>query len=312
MNQIFGFMLRGLRRMLLPFHNNKPKSPALTYDKVGTKKAIRELLESDNPVMIARYGCSELNIVANYLGVKNSSRSVWKFITWKVFQWWWAPNWVETMRGSLYPMSEETLSQYAEVTLEDSGLVDLLGSWLYKEHYILPYLSPKCNFCKIEDLEPDYEATDASEEWTQALKGKNVLVVNIFAETIKKQYKNRRQLFGDPEMLPEFNLITLKVVYQGESRFVSWMDELQSIKDEMDKIDYDIAIIGCGVYGFNLAAHAKRTGHKAIHLGGATQLLFGIYGNRWIGKSFIKDSWCRPSSDERPANADEIEGACYW
>lgn len=46
----------------------------------------------------------------------------------------------------------------------------------------------------------------------------------------------------------------------------------------MDKIDYDICLIGCGAYGFPLAAHAKRKGKKAVHLGGALQLLFGIKG----------------------------------
>lgn len=48
------------------------------------------------------------------------------------------------------------------------------------------------------------------------------------------------------------------------------------MKDEIDKRDYDIALIGCGAYGFPLAAHIKRSGKKAVHLGGALQLLFGI------------------------------------
>lgn len=51
------------------------------------------------------------------------------------------------------------------------------------------------------------------------------------------------------------------------------------MKDEIDKQDYDIALIGCGAYGFPLAAHIKRSGKKAIHLGGALQLLFGIKVN---------------------------------
>ena len=49
----------------------------------------------------------------------------------------------------------------------------------------------------------------------------------------------------------------------------------------MDKIDYDIALIGCGAYGFPLAAYAKKTGHQAVHIGGSLQLLFGIKGKRW-------------------------------
>ena len=32
----------------------------------------------------------------------------------------------------------------------------------------------------------------------------------------------------------------------------------------------------------NLAAHAKKQGKTAIHLAGWTQMLFGIYGKRWI------------------------------
>jgi hypothetical protein len=88
------------------------------------------------------------------------------------------------------------------------------------------------------------------------------------------------------------------------------------MEDEIDKQTYDIAIIGCGAYGFNLAAHVKRTGHKAIHLGGATQLLFGIIGNRWESRDdfrqLINDFWVRPSMEERPATASQVEGACYW
>lgn len=32
--------------------------------------------------------------------------------------------------------------------------------------------------------------------------------------------------------------------------------------------DYDICLIGYSAYGFPLAAHAKRKGKKAVHLGG--------------------------------------------
>ena len=50
------------------------------------------------------------------------------------------------------------------------------------------------------------------------------------------------------------------------------------MKSQMDQTDYDIALIGCGAYGFPLAAHAKRMGKQAIHMGGSLQLLFGIRG----------------------------------
>ena len=54
------------------------------------------------------------------------------------------------------------------------------------------------------------------------------------------------------------------------------------MKSEIDKCDYDVCLIGCGAYGFPLAAHVKHKGKQAIHLGGTLQLLFGIKGNRWF------------------------------
>lgn len=88
------------------------------------------------------------------------------------------------------------------------------------------------------------------------------------------------------------------------------------MKAQMDAIDYEVAIIGCGAYGFHLAAHAKRTGHKAVHLGGATQILFGIKGKRWdempaVNKLFNK-YWVYPPQTDRPKNYDKVEGGCYW
>ena len=85
------------------------------------------------------------------------------------------------------------------------------------------------------------------------------------------------------------------------------------------KIDFDIAIIGCGAYGFPLAAKLKEAGKQAFHLGGATQIMFGIKGKRWVEnqnfayvQSFFNDSWVYPSDLDIPKNANEVEDACYW
>ena len=63
----------------------------------------------------------------------------------------------------------------------------------------------------------------------------------------------------------------------------------------------------------------KRNGKKAIHMGGATQLLFGIRGQRWENyiehfdyNQFMNDYWVRPSSEETPQQSKNVEGGCYW
>ena len=59
-------------------------------------------------------------------------------------------------------------------------------------------------------------------------------------------------------------------------------------------------------------------GKKSVHLGGATQVLFGIKGKRWegelkhIGDKFYNEYWVRPLESERPKNYLSVEQGCYW
>lgn len=112
-----------------------------------------------------------------------------------------------------------------------------------------------------------------------------------------------------------------------DKRFNNWFDALEWMKYKMNQIDYDICLIGCGAYGFPLAAHAKKQGKKAIHLGGSLQLLFGIKGKRWEDpyygvrewgipygsySSLMNEYWVRPDEKERSQNAMQVENGCYW
>ena len=112
----------------------------------------------------------------------------------------------------------------------------------------------------------------------------------------------------------------------GESDFKDWFEALDWMKTRMDATDYDIALIGCGAYGFPLAAHAKRMGKQSVHLGGALQLLFGIRGKRWddpsYGRETLQDkgsylrlfnlNWVYPGEKYKPVHASDIENGCYW
>ena len=99
------------------------------------------------------------------------------------------------------------------------------------------------------------------------------------------------------------------------------------MEQEIDKEDYDVALIGCGAYGFPLGAYVKRQGKKAVHLGGALQLLFGIRGKRWEDPNYgvqawgipygsysnlMNEFWIRPGKNMKPQGANVVEGGCYW
>ena len=90
--------------------------------------------------------------------------------------------------------------------------------------------------------------------------------------------------------------------------------------NDIKKLEFDIALLGCGGYGLPLCNYINKDLKKsAIYIGGGLQLLFGVMGKRWenndMWKKIIADNDCkfiRPSGDEIMPNNTRIEGGCYW
>lgn len=220
------------------------------------------------------------------------------------------------MASGFFPPSRTAIERFSALMYDDMSHLDILGSWR-REEYLLHRELRQVTKVPLTALEPYLSA----HPWSETLEGRKVLVIHPFSKTIESQYhSHRRQLFDDPRVLPKFGgLATIQAVQTiagNESQYADWFQALDSMKAAMDAIDFDVAIIGCGAYGFPLAAHAKRRGKCAIHLGGATQILFGIKGKRWDADPRISrlynDSWVRPAPQERVSGADRVENACYW
>lgn len=220
--------------------------------------------------------------------------------------------------SGFFPNNLQLGEKFYNLVLEDMREIDVLASYIYEEKYINKYLN-----CVKVDLDGYYAPFMWQNPWTKYLKGKKVLVVHPFVDSIRYQYEhNRDKLFDNLDVLPEFKeLLTVKAVQtisdQQDERFDTWFDALQFMKDEISKLDFDIALIGCGAYGMCLAAHVKRMGKQAVHLAGWTQMLFGVYGERWIKdqpqySKYINEYWIRPLESEKPKGAEKVENGCYW
>jgi hypothetical protein len=97
---------------------------------------------------------------------------------------------------------------------------------------------------------------------------------------------------------------------------LKWFELLESMKDEISNSKFDVALIAAGAFSYPLAAHAKKIGKIGIHCGGGLQIFFGVMGNRWNNSpevlKYMNEFWIRPSAEERPKTADQVENACYW
>ena len=267
--------------------------------------AIIEELQKNKPSMIARFGSTEIKAVL-YPLTPWIIRSTLKA---RVFS-----N-METLSG-FFPPTEENIRKFSNLMIEDMKLLDILGSWPMEERFLQKNF-PLAKKIQLSALEPYLQ----KDPWTEVLESKKVLVIHPFNKTIESQYFNHRQyLFEDKRILPEFKTFeTIKAVQSiagNRGVFNDWFDALDLMKREIDKKDFDIAIIGCGAYGFPLAAHVKRIGKKAVHLGGPTQLLFGIKGKRWVDrddfKTIINDYFVYPNDLDKPENSAKVENGCYW
>jgi hypothetical protein len=282
---------------------------------------IKNILLDDKPAMIARFGNSELQTLVNYLEITESKfTKYYKYITYQSNNLEWKRHNIEllTVNAGFFPDTPEHIEKYCKAFIDDISKIDILGSWLESEKKVEKFYSENLKTVGFADLEPYYH----QKPWTKALEGKNVLVIHPFEDSIIKQYEKRKFLFKDPNVLPSFNLKTIKSVQtiagNNQEKYRDWFHALDIMKEQMEKTDFDIALIGCGAYGLPLAAHAKKIGKKGFHLGGATQVLFGIIGDRWLNSggyknfNFHNEHWIRPSKDETPKNSDKIEGATYW
>lgn len=294
---------------------SRDKIQQIIYDKIIEGK----------PLMVARMGSIELDVCENIKRCFFSKSSNIAFIRHKG-----QPNFLNPFLLPLFHKNagffpEDNvgmLIKFYELMLTCMKEVDVLGSWRPNE---IMFKNELKNSIKVDRERMTPLLTERP--WSKALRGKKVLVIHPFAKTIESQYKNREFLFpGNPDILPEFHLMTLNAVQTAggaTSNFANWFKALEYMEHEIDKIDYDVVLIGCGAYGFPLAAHCKRMGKQAIHLGGVLQLLFGIKGKRWeTDPGYIKDFpyastyyneyWRRASKEETPQRADVVEDGCYW
>lgn len=322
MNSILGNSLRLARKLnSIACHDEKNfgRNWTIFPNKEYANDLIYNYLIRDEPCMIARFGSNELMCLTNYLAVKQPEKfkSYSGYIRSETPAWWWNKSALELLKtgAGFFPVDISNIERFCELMLSDVASVDILGSWRKEEFFLRKQLM-NVKRVMLEDLEPFF----SSNPWTTALENRKVLVVHPFTETIEKQYLLREKLFNN-NLLPKFQLSTVKAIQSSageKTEFANWFEALDFMKAQIASKDFDICILGCGAYGFPLAAFVKKLGKKAIHLGGVTQLLFGIKGKRWEEyvvypySNLYNKYWVRPSEIEKPKNAILVEGACYW
>lgn len=275
------------------------------WDTDTANRKVAEMIAEGSPFMMGRFGSVELfNMRVDEFHQSSKTDKACEQLS--------------TCAG-FFPQDISLLPRFNTVMKDACREVDVLGVWQQpcEDYYIKKYCTSLKATARLISIEP----WRSKFPWSSALEGKKVLVIHPFEESIQNHFANRDKLFPGTSILPPFTLKTLKAVQTAgdatDSRFATWFDALNWMCHECEKIDFDIALIGCGAYGFPLAAHIKKMGKQAVHLGGCLQILFGIKGRRWDEMepdivAMYNDYWDYPLAHEIPQGSGGVEGGTYW
>lgn len=189
---------------------------------------------------------------------------------------------------------------------------------------ILRFHSVDADLIPYLDQEPDRSVpADDSRCYLPYFRGKRVLLVCPFASVLARRAD--RNTFEavwaktGKRWFEPASVEALEFPYGFDQttrdRYATCLDLLADIERRMEEREYDVALIAAGALGIPLASHARAHGKVGLSLGGALQVLFGVYGDRWAARSgwreqYFTPAWIRVPEEYRPDTRDTTED--YW
>jgi len=226
--------------------------------------------------------------------------------------------------------TSESLQKYVDDCRKSYASCTLICNWdsqfslncktpgqAYLLKHVIPHHIPRCNAVALSV----HEYFDKN-NWLQGLKGKSILIISPFVETIKEQLLVQDKLFTGSQYDwfhdCTFSFVMPPVTLAGNHQNKEWYEHFETFKDRVQlsqlENDFEVALVSCGGYGIPICGFIyNELQRSTIYMGGALQIIFGIMGGRWEhNNKFINEHWKRPSEAERPPNFKSIEGGCYW
>jgi hypothetical protein len=271
---------------------------------------------------------NNLAVLARYYNLSNNNNEKKKFLETINNEYF-----KKTMKNNagIYFENINSIFNYSNMYLKSFEKCELYTGW-EKNGDVFRYISYSQNYIQQEICKnmkmiwafslDIFHYIHFENPWTFALKGKKILLISAFNESLQKQILIRENIYGI-DLFPECTFTLIKPPQtQGSQPSKDFYNEFQNFCKKLDLIknDYDIALVSCGGYGNLVCDYIYENHNKsAIYIGGVLQMYFGILGNRWIRERsdivnmyFNEKYWVRPLDSEKPLNYSSVEGSCYW
>lgn len=153
-------------------------------------------------------------------------------------------------------------------------------------------------------------------KWFVHMKNKKILIISPYSESIQKQLKKLNSLYN--KQYPCMSILTYQTMQTqlgNNLGYNSFFEALDKMENDIKKLDFDIAFICAGAYGFLLADYVKKIGKSSIELCSYLPNWFGVKIKRYCTylnvNKYWNGNWIFPI-EEPVKNSEEIEDGCYW
>jgi len=272
----------------------------MTFDASRGNDIVREAIERGPPLAIGKVGSLEAEAMSCYMHGRDYPPVLRQQLLENV---------------GIHPNDRTHLDAFCEFFLQSADKLDIIAAWGHPGETEILNRVPNRQLVRLRS----FESWRHPRPWSSALAGKRVLVVTPFANSVMSQFRRREQIWRNQTILPPCELRAVRMpLSPGLVPPVhrDWRERYESIAKECDEAPYDVMMVGAGGLSVPLAAHAKARGAIGFHLGGHTQIFFGVYGRRWDRDHLLANlqtpAWVRPSGDEAPSTVVKVEQGCYW
>ena len=202
-------ILKILRKIINSLGLQKKNDQIIDLNGEKSSKYIYDNLLNNNPFFISRIGATEFSCLTGYIQSQKGFSKYFDYLSGRLDSYKIDSNIIQQSFewSGIFPAEKSIMEKFSVLTLNDINEIDVLGIWLKENELLKRQLSFMVKI-PLRDIEP-YLHNFA---WTKALEGKRVLVIHPFTTSIRSQYKNRKQLFENQNILPDFALLTLRAV----------------------------------------------------------------------------------------------------
>ena len=224
----------------------------------------------------------------------------------------------------VFPADPQFYLRYNDFYIEHVRNLDSIGLYLNDwdvamEKPIIDFYQLRNKLIYYAEQQPDRAVDGTGCCYLPYFRGKKILIICPFASLLKE--RATREVFegvwakiGKAWFYPsQVDALELPYGFSESTRqkYETAFDLYRDVISEVERRDFDIALIGAGGLAIPIASHIKNIAKIGIDIGGHLQIVFGVIGQKWRNIPRWQNDYYNEWWIDMPASYKPEEDACF-